>query len=101
MPISNYMPSISHDLPTIPALIWRRRSESKADHLQPWCFGLSFALKIQAFGRFGKTALSVVVQRTFNARLLKNSLKVDLVTKDLLSHIRPSPEGERSPKIRG
>ena len=32
----------------------RRRSESKADHLQPYRFGLNFGLIIQALGALGK-----------------------------------------------
>jgi hypothetical protein len=54
---------------------WRRGSESKADHLQPCCFGLSFGLIIQAGGSLGKTAPSAPLQGPFIARLLKNSLK--------------------------
>jgi len=53
----------------------RRRSESKADHLQPCCFGLNFGYIIRGLPHFGKTALPVPLQRPFNARLLKNSLK--------------------------
>src|ERR1019366_10122153 len=45
-------------------------------HFQPCCFGLNFSLLIQAFPPFVKTALPVAFQRPFNARLLKNSLKV-------------------------
>lgn len=54
----------------------RRGSESKADHLQPCCFGLSFSYIIRGLPPFVKTAPPVAVQRTFNARSLKNPLKV-------------------------
>jgi hypothetical protein len=43
---------------------------------------LSFGLKIHAYDALGKTALPVPSQRTFNARLLKNSLKVPRATAD-------------------
>src|SRR5262249_53187319 len=57
----------------------RRGSESKVDHLQPCCFRLNFSLIIQGFSALGKTALSTPLQCTFNARLLKNPLKVTVL----------------------
>jgi len=60
-----------------------RGSESKADHIQPCCFGLNFALIIRVCTLLARlprqSALPVPLQRTFNARLLKNSLKVRAV----------------------
>jgi len=54
------------------------------DHLQPCCFGPSFRLIIQGLNAFGKTALSVPGHCPFNARLLKNPLKLTR-TQNLLS----------------
>lgn len=58
-------------------ITWKRGSESKADHPQPCSFGLNFGPIIRALPHFGKTAPPVAVQRTFNARLLKNSLSAE------------------------
>jgi hypothetical protein len=53
-----------------------RRLTARTDHLQPCCFGLSFGYIIRGLPHFGKPVPPVAVQRTFNARLLKNPLKV-------------------------